>query len=55
MDVIELNLVHDRSRQIARGLYAHLPSGTALWQQPGVFAVLDRGQLADVLLELEAS
>ncbi len=45
----------DRSRQIARGLYAHLPSGTPLWQQPGVFAVLDRGQLADVLLELEAS
>ncbi|MDP9434847.1 MAG: hypothetical protein M3P93_06480 [Actinomycetota bacterium] len=45
----------DRSRQIARGLYAQLPSGTPLWQQAGVFAVLDRGQLADVLRALKAS
>ena len=44
-----------RSKQVARGLYAHLPSGTPLWQEPGVFTILDRDQLADVLLELEAS
>jgi hypothetical protein len=45
----------ERSRQVARGLYAHLPSGTPLWELPGVFRVLDRAELADVLLELEAS
>jgi 5-methylcytosine-specific restriction endonuclease McrA len=45
----------ERSKQVARGLYAHLPSGTALWQEPGEFRVLDRGELADLLLELEAS
>ena len=42
-----------RSRQVARGLYAHLPSGTALWQQPGVYTVLDRGRLLEVLIQLE--
>jgi hypothetical protein len=45
----------ERSRQVARGLYAHLPSGTPLWQEPGVFRVLDRSELADALLLLEAS
>ena len=45
----------ERSRQVARGLYAHLPSGTPLWQQPGVFRVLDRAELAEALLALEAS
>jgi hypothetical protein len=44
-----------RSRQVARGLYAHLPSGTALWQQPGVYTVLDRGRLLDVLSMLVES
>lgn len=41
------------SRRIARGLYARLPPGTHLWQQPGVFAVLDRSRLADALAALE--
>ena len=45
----------ERSRQVARGLYAHLPSGTPLWQAPGVFAVLDRHRLADLLHALEAA
>ncbi len=45
----------ERSKQVARGLYAHLPSGTPLWRSPGVFRVLDRAELADVLQELEAS
>jgi hypothetical protein len=54
-DDVRWPLQLDRSRQVARGLYAHLPSGTALWEQPGVFTVLDRGRLTDVLLELEAS
>lgn len=44
-----------RSKQVARGLYAHLPSGTALWQRPGVYSVLDRGRLLDVLSLLEES
>lgn len=43
----------DRSRQVARGLYAHLPAGTPLWQQPGVYTVLDRTRLLDVLRLLE--
>ena len=43
-----------RSMQVARGLYAHLPTGTALWQEPGVYAVLDRTRLLDVLPLLEA-
>lgn len=42
-----------RSKQVARGLYAHLPSGTALWQEPGVYSVLDRARLLDVLPLLE--
>lgn len=37
---------------IARGLYAHLPAGTHLWQARGVFALLDRDQLDDVLPSL---
>jgi hypothetical protein len=41
------------SRRIARGLYARLPEGTHLWQQPGVFAVLDRVRLVEVLAVLE--
>jgi 5-methylcytosine-specific restriction endonuclease McrA len=44
-----------RSRQVARGLYAHLPSGTALWQAPGVYSVLDRGRLLDLLQRLEGT
>ncbi len=44
-----------RSKQVARGLYAHLPSGTALWQLPGVYSVLDRTRLLDVLTLLEES
>ena len=44
-----------RSQQVARGLYSHLPSGTPLWQAPGVFAVLDRHRLAAVLDALEAA
>ena len=44
-----------RSKQVARGLYAHLPSGKALWQQPGAFSVLDRVHLLDVLPLLEES
>ena len=44
-----------RSKQVARGLYAHLPSGTPLWQRPGVYSVLDRGHLLDVLTRLEES
>ena len=43
------------SRQVARGLYSHLPAGTPLWHQPGVFTVLDRSQLTDLLLALEAA
>ncbi len=42
-----------RSRLVARGLYAHLPAGTALWREPGVYAVLDRLHLLDVLPMLE--
>jgi len=45
----------ERSKQVARGLYAHLPAGTPLWQQPGVFTVLDRARLTDVLTALEAA
>jgi len=45
----------DRSKQVARGLYAYLPAGTPLWQSPGVFTVLDRSRLADVLSTLEAA
>jgi transcriptional regulator with XRE-family HTH domain len=41
------------SRRIARGLYARLPEGTHLWQQPGVFAVLDRSRLVEGLAVLE--
>ena len=37
------------SAGIARGLYAQLPDGTHLWQQPGVFTLLDRSRLSDVL------
>lgn len=44
-----------RSRQVARGLYAHLPAGTPLWEGPGVFRVLDRAELVDALRALEAS
>ncbi|MEX2290275.1 MAG: HNH endonuclease domain-containing protein [Mycobacteriales bacterium] len=44
-----------RSRQVARGLYAHLPEGSALWQEPGVYTVLDRARLLDVLPMLEAT
>lgn len=46
-------LRHDESRRIARGLYARLPDGTHLWQQPGVFSVLDRTRLPDILSELD--
>ena len=45
----------ERSKQVARGLYAHLPAGTPLWQQPGLYTVLDRDALADVLHALEAA
>ncbi len=45
----------ERSRQVARGLYAHLPAGTPMWQEPGVFRVLDRAELAEALLVLQAS
>ena len=41
------------SWQVARGLYAHLPTGTPLWQSPGVFSVLDRAALTDLLTQLE--
>lgn len=41
------------SRRIARGLYARLPEGTHMWQQPGVFAVLDRSRLSEALIALE--
>lgn len=41
------------SRRIARGLYARLPEGTHLWQQPGVFAVLDRNRLLEALTVLD--
>jgi hypothetical protein len=41
------------SRRIARGLYARLPEGTHLWQQPGVFAVLDRTRLVEALSVLD--
>jgi 5-methylcytosine-specific restriction endonuclease McrA len=41
------------SRRIARGLYAHLPAGTPLWQRPGVFTVLDRARLPSALAHLE--
>lgn len=45
----------ERSKRVARGLYAHLPSGTALWQEPGVYTVLDRARLLEVLPLLEAT
>lgn len=45
----------ERSKQVARGLYAHLPAGTALWQEPGVYVVLDRARLMDVLPLLGAT
>lgn len=45
----------DRSKQVARGLYAHLPAGTALWAEPGVYVMLDRSHLMDVLPLLEAT
>jgi hypothetical protein len=45
----------DRSKQAARGLYAHLPTGTALWQAPGVYTVLNRTRLLEVLSVLEAT
>ncbi|MCW2777507.1 MAG: endonuclease [Frankiales bacterium] len=38
-----------QSRRLARGLYAHLPDGARLWQERGVFAVLDRARLRDLL------
>jgi hypothetical protein len=41
------------SRRIARGLYARMPEGTHLWQQPGVFAVLDRTRLVEALTVLD--
>jgi len=41
------------SRRIARGLYARLPEGTHLWQQSGVFSVLDRTRLVEALAALE--
>lgn len=44
----------DSSKQVARGLYAHLPPGTPLWQEPGVYTILDRAHLLDVLPMLEA-
>jgi 5-methylcytosine-specific restriction endonuclease McrA len=37
---------------IARGLYSHLPQGTRLWTQPGVFTMLDRARLSDLLPSL---
>lgn len=43
------------SRRIARGLYARLPEGTHLWQQPGVFAVLERSRLGEALAVLEGT
>lgn len=43
----------DRAKKVARGLYAHLPAGTPLWREPGVYAVLDRARLRDVLAMLE--
>ena len=45
----------ERSTRVARGLYAHLPAGTPLWREPGVYAVLDRARLLDVLALLEDS
>jgi hypothetical protein len=39
---------------IARGLYAHLPNGSRLWSQPGVFTLLDRAKLSDLLPSLRA-
>jgi len=41
------------SRAIARGVYAHLPPGTPVWLEPGVFQLLDRDRLAPVLRLLE--
>lgn len=41
------------SRRVARGLYARLPEGTHLWEQPGVFSVLDRSRLTAALAALE--
>lgn len=35
------------------GLYAHLPQGTHLWQQRGVFTLLDRDELGRVLPYLD--
>lgn len=46
-------LRHTESRRIARGLYARLPDGTHLWQQPGVFSVLDRSRLSEALSMLD--
>ena len=44
----------ERSKRVARGLYAHLPAGSALWQEPGVYRMLDRARLLEVLPMLEA-
>ena len=42
------------SRRLARGLYARLPEGAPLWEAPGVFTVMDRGELRAVLDLMEA-
>ncbi len=54
-DAVRWPLELERSRQVARGLYGHLSTGTPLWQEPGVFRVLDRAELVDALLLLQAS
>ncbi len=52
-DALRWPLRRQQSLSIARGLYAHLPLGTHMWQRRGVFTLLDRNRLAEVLPFLE--
>ncbi len=43
----------DASLAIARGLYTHLPIGSRLWSEHGVFTLLDHERLSDVMPSLQ--
>lgn len=47
-------LRRDESLSIARGLYGHLPAGTRLWSERGVFTTLDEARRSQVLRLLVA-
>ena len=43
----------DESMRVARGIYSHQPFGAQLWTAPGVYELMDRARLTQLLPLLE--